>query len=144
MTGNRYESAPPAPGWHPPLLNGRPMSGRYALWPDQRPLPSTRDVLLAVGFAILMMVAPFVIDALTDTSWRDWAMFSALGLAFVGQAGMDVARPDPDSRVGVTAYRTIYVGLPFIAAAVVLVFGGFPFLSQLSRRNTVVWLPSSV
>ena len=129
MTGSRYESAPPAPGWHPPLLNGRPMSSKHALWPDERPLPSTRDVLLAVGFAVVMMVAPFVIDAFTDTYWRDWAMFSALGLAFVGQAGMDVARPDAGSRAGIIAYRTIYFGLPFVAAAVVLGFAADPFVA---------------
>ena len=127
MTGNRYRSAPPAPGWHPPLVNGRPMSGRFAFWPDQRPFPSTRDMVSAVAFAVVCIVAPFAIDAFTDTYWRDWAMFSALGLAFFGQAGMDVARPDAGSRTGVIAYRTIYVGLPLVAAAVVFAFAGIPF-----------------
>ena len=96
MTGNRYESAPPAPGWHPPLLNGRPMSGEStSWWPDRRPLPSRRSTLLSIAATIILVLAPVVVDLAGGAALRDTWFLSAFALVLLAQAGMDVSSAGP-------------------------------------------------
>ena len=121
MTGNRYESAPPAPGWHPPLLNGRPMSGEStSWWPDRRPLPSRRSTLLSIAATIILVLAPVVVDLAGGAALRDTWFLSAFALVLLAQAGMDVARPDPEDRTAVVVYRAVYFGLPLLLVVPVL------------------------
>ncbi len=50
---------------------------------------------------------------------RPWFL-SAFALVLLAQAGMDVARPDPEDRTAVVVYRAVYFGLPLLLVVPVL------------------------